>query len=687
MKHKGHLRKMNPETGEIDPKEGWIVNNQFLYSDDGFKSSKSVFGEYNIGRENYWGLLADAVIAGYVESSTIVGGTINIGNGKFIVNSDGSVVMKASSIDGYVTSDELFSVENNLSSRITVTENGIATKVSKDSIISTINQSAESIAINADKISLTGKQIDLTSDNITIDSTNFSVTKEGKITSTSGNIAGWNITNSYIDSTVEGSSKRLFLASASDSSDSWMGARDENGNYVFVLSKTGKLYASNAEIAGKITASSGAIGGWNIESNVLGSEYVSGVADGNRVGIAPGINTTDFSINSVSGLCFWAGASYDADTTDKGKVAISNAPFRVYADGTLHCSNAHIKGRVEATSGSIGGFSLNTYSLDCTKDGKRAIINSNSIGISGNVVFGVYDGSSWTAYIDGAGKLVSSNAVITGNITATSGTIGGCSITDGVLKVPVANISGTITANSISVDNFSASSSGVSIAGWTVDNNSIRTGTLGSSGSMWLVRNGSNLSATIGNRSGSGWCIGINSNFGVTSGGALYCSSGNIGAGMTIGSLSTGTNKIELTTSNVYCWTSGSTRYSGKWHDIVRAGIYWNDNLSSDRRIKNSIETLDSRYETLFDNLNPVRFKFNDGTSGRYHTGFIAQEIKDAMDTANITTEEFACFCIDDEGTEYEKMLVRKDEIIALCVSEIQKLKARTTELEERLAQ
>ena len=93
-----HLQKVDPTTGEIDPEQGWIVNNKFLYSDDAFKTTKSVFGKYKIGEEEYWGLLADAVIAGYIEGSEIVGGTIQIGDRgdgthNFEVDESGTITM------------------------------------------------------------------------------------------------------------------------------------------------------------------------------------------------------------------------------------------------------------------------------------------------------------------------------------------------------------------------------------------------------------------------------------------------------------------------------------------------------------------------------------------------------------------------------------------------------------------
>lgn len=102
----------------------------------------------------------------------------------------------------------VFATKAELSSSITQTKDEINLEVKKkvddDEIISTINQSAEQVKINANKISLEGKQIDLTSDNITIKSTNFKVDKDGKIEATDGifkgkieasdgNVGGWNI--------------------------------------------------------------------------------------------------------------------------------------------------------------------------------------------------------------------------------------------------------------------------------------------------------------------------------------------------------------------------------------------------------------------------------------------------------------------------------------------------------------
>lgn len=108
-----HLEVVNPDTGEIGDKRVWLVNNQIVFTDDGFKTSKSVLGEFTVEGETYYGLLAQAVIAGHIEGSTMIGGTIRIGdmgvdeNGKrrwaFEVDQHGNVSMLGGDVQFNVT--------------------------------------------------------------------------------------------------------------------------------------------------------------------------------------------------------------------------------------------------------------------------------------------------------------------------------------------------------------------------------------------------------------------------------------------------------------------------------------------------------------------------------------------------------------------------------------------------------
>lgn len=118
--------------------------------------------------------------------------------------------------------------------------------------------------------------------------------------------------------------------------------------------------------------------------------------------------------------------------------------------------------------------------------------------------------------------------------------------------------------------------------------------------------------------------------------------------------------------------------------------------ITSDINFKHSIEKQSDNYSILFDNLNPIRYKYNNNTSNRYHTGFIAQEVEEAILSAKLTTQDFAGFVRDyeteidletGEEVQVERCYLRYEEFIALNTNEIQKLKKRVTELETQLAE
>lgn len=101
--------------------------------------------------------------------------------------------------------------------------------------------------------------------------------------------------------------------------------------------------------------------------------------------------------------------------------------------------------------------------------------------------------------------------------------------------------------------------------------------------------------------------------------------------------------------------------------------------VTSDRNAKNSIETLPEAYEAFIDALDPVRFKYNEGTSGRYHVGYIAQDVEAALASAGLSTQDFAGYV--DINKKGELGLIY-DEFIALLHRKIKKLENRINEME-----
>lgn len=107
---------------------------------------------------------------------------------------------------------------------------------------------------------------------------------------------------------------------------------------------------------------------------------------------------------------------------------------------------------------------------------------------------------------------------------------------------------------------------------------------------------------------------------------------------------------------------------------------------TSDRNYKNSIENLPDKYVVLFDNLVPRRFKMNEGTSGRYHIGYIAQEVEEAMLKAGVDSLEFGGFVRDIDADGKEICMLRYGEFDAIYAAKIKQLESRIDELERRLA-
>lgn len=106
------LQKIDQSTGEVDPHQTWMTNNMILMSDDGFKTSRSAIGQLTVEGNEYYGLIAEMMLSGYIEGTKIVGGSIKIGEGEngkpvFEVDESGHVTMHAASIKGYATTDDV----------------------------------------------------------------------------------------------------------------------------------------------------------------------------------------------------------------------------------------------------------------------------------------------------------------------------------------------------------------------------------------------------------------------------------------------------------------------------------------------------------------------------------------------------------------------------------------------------
>ena len=81
--------------------------------------------------------------------------------------------------------------------------------------------------------------------------------------------------------------------------------------------------------------------------------------------------------------------------------------------------------------------------------------------------------------------------------------------------------------------------------------------------------------------------------------------------------------------------------------------------VTSDKNYKNTINELDETLSTNFIMaLKPSSFKYNDGQSGRLHYGLIAQDVEEAMNENNISTQDFAGLVIEKLTKPVERQAV-----------------------------
>lgn len=317
----------------------------------------------------------------------------------------------------------------------------------------------------------------------------FNVTYGGALTSTSGSIGGWDITDDAL------SSNNLYL-----SADGYIYSNNHStfsaGTTGFYLGPDGLSLGSHfwVDKSGEMFAEDGTIGGWNITSNSLyaddlylsASGYIyssshsslSSTGSGFYLGSSGLSIGSAFKVTSAGSLTATSGTiggwSITSSTlgisglTLSSSGSIYSSGWSINSDGSASFSNVTISGgslninglfqvdsngNLTATSGTIGGWSITSSTLSSTKvtlnssgaitgdgwsitaDGLATFSNINVTGGTMNI-----SSSSSGFSVSSSGTLTATNANISGKITATSGTIGGCSIVDGTLTISNANI-------------------------------------------------------------------------------------------------------------------------------------------------------------------------------------------------------------------------------------------------------
>lgn len=96
----------------------------------------------------------------------------------------------------------------------------------------------------------------------------------------------------------------------------------------------------------------------NTKTTIDGGIVTSGTIQvaGDKASILAGMTGNGITTNSVR---FWAGATFENR---------ANAPFRVLQDGTTYMTKANVSGIIDAQTGKIGGFDINSYRIGSTNN-------------------------------------------------------------------------------------------------------------------------------------------------------------------------------------------------------------------------------------------------------------------------------------------------------------------------------
>lgn len=253
----------------------------------------------------------------------------------------------------------------------------------------------------------------------------FSVYDDGNIKATGGNIGGWTIGGNYLKAGPVGK-EEIFLLPTNQSKyrqvingglHTWWRVLIGYQTHINIDPKyhdknpegTAAVYKFGVNHAGEMFASAGNIGGWTIASGWL-SAGDKGEVVGMNVSKRP--RTGDNAYNENSGKLDWA---FVAGASSNSWAGWDKAPFRVSHNGKLY-----------ATAGKIGGWT----------------INSTSLSGDGSISGGSISGSSIS------GGTISGASISGGSVTAESLTLGGKKVNWTSTKIVtgisdlVANLSG-----------------------------------------------------------------------------------------------------------------------------------------------------------------------------------------------------------------------------------------------------
>lgn len=636
---------------------------------------------------SYWNIdTGEVVIKAYATSDALNKAVDNLT--KNIESVESSYTQKADAIEAKVTQNE-----TNISS-LSVTVSGIETRVS--SAEGNISSLATDISGIKTRVSNVEGDVSTIEQNMSSITTRVT-TAEGNISSLETSVSGistrvstaeGNI--SSLTQTVNGFSTRISTAEGNIStisqSVSSLTARIETaeGDISTLEQSTTSLAAT---VSSKVSSSGGSSSsfGWSLTSSGFylysnNSTVMSVTSSGLSV---------SGSITATTGTI--GGFTIASTKLYKSKTAYNNTTAGVYLGtdgiglgaGTFYVTSA---GYLYAASGKIGGMSLNASQMFSQNFILGTVYDANDSTKSFTTLsFGSTSGSTFTA-----------TTVLT-NSGCYMQTLSSNAIACGVIRVQSIRADSSIASNTGFYFGYSGGSvqyyaelswsgqmlylkiyneDGVQTALAEAKSFTVHYACIWGKDTTWTATVAKGASSTSHN---------TNAFWGIDYATFNYSSSNK--SQHTYYFTISGTSAASTITSygHIVPWSDnnydlGSAAY--KWRNIYgQAGVV----NTSDRNEKFDILPMAEVYGQIFDRLIPVTFKYVDNSNERTHIGLVAQDVKDAILDVGLTTKEFAGYCEWKNEDESIGCGLRYSEFVAINIYEIQKLKARVKELEEKL--
>lgn len=545
-----------------------------------------------------------------------------------------------------------------------------------------------------------------------------------KADGTSFSINDWTKQNKYTDDTTANTVKNDILGSTYIDSQ-WVIAPNIKGGHLLIVGKDssgnivtsaeitpdGKLKATGAEITGAITATSGTftnvdiqsgnIGGFNLANNILSSSFAtispSSLSYGRNFSVDSSgkLNATDATITGdINATSLTAKKSYSIYYADnnfstvvmKGSnwtnntqlgalyigVDVANiedssdnyAYIKILRNGIVAYADVlTVEGRLQVNEGVIayGGYFHNlsrdgfdifhhsgtTVSDDSAMASIRPMVDNSYYTNKVNIGTSTYHFR--TLYVDGI--VLGSDS--TRHTTWGGGGQKGDKGDDG--KAATITIGNVTSGNVASVTNVGTS-------------NAAKLNFVLPKGEPGDASSGGNVSANLKMKNNCHYNL-TDTNGNPVNG--IYCDDSN----------------------NV--WVGSPTRPTILRGNSVRLKDTGGDLVTSDIRQKELFKDL-TTYEDFYMSLDPVAFKYKNGTSGRYHIGVKAQQVLESLNQNNLTSQDFAGYVeykISPKDYEGEKFIpdyttecgIIYNEFTALNIHMTQKAHHRIDSLESQL--